>query len=412
MLGLARSGQAAAQLLASRGAAVFGADAGRPDGVDTLGDFGIEAHVGSDGVELVDRVETVIKSPGVPESAPAVVAARERGKLVISELELGWRAIDNPVIAVTGTNGKTTTTSLLGAIFAKAKLPYELAGNIGTPVCALATDIDADATVILEVSSFQLDDAPEFTPECGLLLNISEDHLDRYDSFEAYRDSKLSMFAGQGPGQFAVIGPSVDVELPGEGFKVRVSSEGFTNDNRAIALRGRHNVDNALAAAHAALLMGVDPAAVDVALSEFGGVEHRMELVAEVAGVEYINDSKATNVDAAVAALGSYDGGVRVILGGSLKGQGFNGLVPALKHAASGAYLYGDAANALQGDLAEAGVPLSIHQSFADAFAAAANDASPGETVLLSPACASFDQHDNYEHRGNQFKQLVAALEA
>lgn len=412
VVGLARSGQAAAQLLASRGAEVFGVDGGKPAGAETLGDFGVDAHVESSGLELLDRVATVIKSPGVPSDAPVIAAAREAGLPVIGELELAWRLIDNPVIAVTGTNGKTTTTSLLGKIYQTAGLPYELAGNIGTPLCALAATISRDATVICEVSSFQLDDAPEFTPECGVLLNITEDHLDRYESFEHYRQSKLSMFERQGPGQFAVSGPAIDFELPGEGFKARVTSAGFNNDDGAVALRGRHNIDNALVAAHAALLMGVDPAAIDHALRTFGGVEHRMEVAGETNGVEFINDSKATNVDAAVAALAGYEHPVRLIVGGSLKGQGFKSLAPAVGSSAAAVYAYGDAAGAIVEDIKDAGVPVERYEVFEDAVRAAAEAATAGEVVLLSPACASFDQHDNYEHRGDEFKRIVGELTA
>lgn len=412
VIGLARSGQAAAQLLASRGAVVYGADMGTPEGSETLGDFGVEAQMGSDGVDLLDRVGAVIKSPGVPSDAPVVVAAQAAGLPVIGELELAWRLIENPVIAVTGTNGKTTTTSLLGAIYEAAGLPYALAGNIGTPLCALASKIDSAATVICEVSSFQLDDAPEFTPECGVLLNVSEDHLDRYDDFEHYRRSKLSMFERQGPGQFAISGPAIDFALPGDGFKAKVRSDGFDNSNRAIALRGQHNIDNALVAAHAALLMGVDPAAVDHALATFAGVEHRMEVVGELGGVEFINDSKATNVDAAVAALSGYEGVVRLIVGGSLKGQSFEGLAPAVGRAAAAVYAYGDAAAQIAAGVEEAGVAINQYEAFEDAVRAAAADAMPGELVLLSPACASFDQHANYEQRGDEFKRIVAALTA
>lgn len=411
VVGLARSGQAAAQLLASRGAEVFGVDSGRPQDSETLGDFGVDAHLASDGLDLVERVQTVIKSPGVPGHAPVIVAAEQAGKTVLGELELGWRLIDNPVIAVTGTNGKTTTTTLLGAIYEEAGQPYALAGNIGTPLCALAAGIDPDATVICEVSSFQLDDADAFTPECGILLTVTEDHMDRYQSFAAYRDSKLSMFARQRPGQFAISGPAIDFELPGGGFKARVVSERFEN-NGAIAMRGRHNVDNALTAAHAALLMGVDPAAVESALATFAGVEHRMEFVGSVNGVEYINDSKATNVDAALAALASFDGDVHVILGGSLKNQRFDGLADALSAACAGVYSYGEAAAAIAGDLEDLDAPFQSFATMDEAFAAAAASATEGQTVLLSPACASFDLYDNYEQRGEAFKANVAALES
>jgi UDP-N-acetylmuramoylalanine--D-glutamate ligase len=412
VIGLARSGQAAAKLLTSRGFKVYGADTGSPKGVETLGDFAVNAHVESDGVELLNYVETVIKSPGVPNEAPAIVAARAAGKTVIGELELGWRMTTNPFVAVTGTNGKTTTTELLGAIYREAGLPVAVAGNVGTPVCELVATVDPEATFICEASSFQLEDAPTFTPECAILLNLQPDHIDRHGTFENYRDAKLSMFARQTGGQFAIAGPDVDFELPGDGMKFKVKSAGFNNQGGKIAMRGAHNIGNALTAAHAALLMGVDPLAIDRTLSTFKGVEHRMEPAGEVSGVTYINDSKATNVAAALAALESYDGDAHAILGGSLKGETFEGLKQAVNKACVAVYLNGDAAPQMAEDLAGINPPIHIFATLKEAFGAAAAAATAGQTVLLTPACASFDQFDNYEQRGEVFKQLVSSLSA
>lgn len=412
VVGLARSGAAAARLLASRGARVLGADSGRPEGVDTLGDYGVDAHVEADGVALLeDPIRTVIKSPGVPNEAPAIVAARERGLTVIGELELAWRLLDNPFIAVTGTNGKTTTTELLGAIFEKAGMPVAVAGNIGTPPSELVDSIDPEAIVVCEASSYQIEDSEFFTPECGVLLNVQPDHLDRHGTLEAYRQAKLKMFARQNNGQFAISGPDVDFELPGDGMKFRVTTAGFANNGK-IALKGRHNIGNALTAAHAALLMGADPAAVDETLATFKGVEHRMELVATKNEIDFINDSKATNVAAALAALDSFDGDAVAILGGSLKGERFGDLRAAVERSCAAVFVNGAAAEQLAEDLAGAGPSVARHATLEDSFAAAVQVAKPGQTVLLTPACASFDQFKNYEERGAAFKRLVAELPA
>lgn len=410
VVGLARSGQAAAQVLASRGARVIGVDSGRPAGSELLGDYGVEVHLESSGEEFVSQVETLVKSPGVPSESPVIVAARAAGRTIIGELELGWRLLENPVVAVTGTNGKTTTSELLGAIYAQAELPYVVAGNIGTPLTALVSNVDRAATVICEVSSFQLEDSSAFAPECAVLLNIEPDHLDRHGSFERYRNAKLTMFARQVKGQFAVIGPDVGIEPPGDAFKVRVTTEGFGNSGGKVAMRGSHNIGNALTAAHVALLMGVDPTAIETALASFTGLEHRMELVGEVAGVEYVNDSKATNVAATRAALDSYDGGVHAILGGSMKGERFDALREAVSESCAAVYANGEAASAIAEVLAGLDLPVETFLRLEDAVAAAAAAAKTGETVLLSPACASFDQFDDYEQRGAAFKAQVDAL--
>ncbi|MGH2959833.1 MAG: Mur ligase family protein, partial [Solirubrobacterales bacterium] len=222
VVGLGKSGQSAAKLLIALGHRVIAVDSGSPVGSDTLGDFGAEVHLNTDGTEFVDEIDNVVKSPGVPQEAPAIESAKAEGKNVFGELELGWRLLPNPFIAITGTNGKTTTTELLGQIYRDAGLPVAVAGNVGTPVCDLVENIDPAATVICEASSFQIEDAPEFAPECGILLNLAPDHLDRHHSFDNYRAAKLAMFAGQKPGQLAVTGPSIDLELPGEARKYKV----------------------------------------------------------------------------------------------------------------------------------------------------------------------------------------------
>jgi UDP-N-acetylmuramoylalanine--D-glutamate ligase len=410
VVGLGKSGQSAAKLLAALGHRVIAVDSGTPSGTDTLGDFGVETHLGDDGADFVDEIDVLVKSPGVPQDAPAVEAAHAEGKQVFGELELGWRLLPNPFIAVTGTNGKTTTTELLGQIYRDAGLPVAVAGNVGTPVCDLVDSVPADATIICEASSFQIEDAPEFTPECGILLNIEPDHIDRHGSFEAYRDAKLSMFIGQKAGQFAVTGPSVDYEVPGEARKYRVPVPDLAQIGDSIAMQGDHNKENAVVATQAALLMGVDPLSVSRTLATFTGLPHRMELIAIKGGVSYVNDSKATNVAATAAALGSYEQSARLLVGGSDKGEDFAPLAPAVDGACAAVYLNGATGEQLAAALGGATPPVSRFATLEEAFAAAAQDAAPGETVILSPAAASFDQFKNYEARGERFRELVEAL--
>ncbi len=405
VVGLARSGQAAAQLLASRGYEVAGVDAGHPSGADTLGDYGVDAHLDCDGLELLEDAQTVIKSPGVPGEAPVIAAARAAGRTVLGELELGWRFLRNRFVAVTGTNGKTTTTELLGEIFRAAGMPVAVAGNIGRPVCGLVGAIDSDATVVCEASSFQLEDTIEFAPECAVLLNLAPDHIDRHGAFDTYRQAKLTMFARQGADDVAVTGPAIDFDLPGAARRLRVDPS--TLDPARIAMRGAHNLENAAVAAAAAREMGVPQAAIDAAFSAFKGVEHRMEDVATIDGVLYVNDSKATNVAAATVALESFDGGVHAILGGSLKGERFDHLRPPVAGACKGVYLIGQSARQMAADLQDAGPPVYECDTLERALAEARSAAVSGDTVLLVPACASFDQFSDYEERGRSFKRMV-----
>ena len=392
VVGLARSGAAAALMLREHGE-VIGVDKGvRPLESEALkGSDPLEVHWETDGVELLDRVRTVVKSPGVPKEAPVVEAARERGLEVVGEMELAWRLLPNEFIAVTGTNGKTTTVELLGAMHRAAGVPVAVAGNVGTPLSALVGAIDEDVVVVCEASSFQLEDTVAFAPECAVLLNLEPDHLDRHGTFEAYRDAKLRVFANQGPDDIAIRPPFPPLPVPDEDVR----------------LRGRHNLENAAAASAAALARGLDGEAVAEALRTFAGVPHRLEEVAEAGGVTWVNDSKATNVASARVGIEAFEGGVHLIAGGSLKGGSFEELGDPVRARCRAVYVIGEAADRIEADLAGAGVPIERCGRLEQAVAAAAASARPGEVVLLSPACASFDQYADYEARGDRFRELA-----
>jgi UDP-N-acetylmuramoylalanine--D-glutamate ligase len=419
VVGLARSGAAAARMLREHGE-VLGCDAGEPPGAAEL--EGVSVRLRTDGLDLLGRARTVVKSPGVPQEAPVIQAARERGLEVVGELELAWRLLPNEFVAVTGTNGKTTTVELLGAIHRSAGAPVVVAGNVGTPLASLVGEIEPETTVVCEASSFQLEDATAFAPECALLLNVSEDHLDRHGTLEAYLAAKLRIFEHQDEDDLAVLpsgfagqqgrartlrfgGPDADFalrdgELWWQGVRMMDAAE--------VRLRGAHNLENAMAAATAALARGIDPEAVRGALRTFAGVAHRLEEVAVHGGVTFVNDSKATNVASALVGIEAFDGGVHLIAGGSLKGGGFRGLRDAVSSRCRACYLIGEAADRLEADLAGT-VPLERCGDLEHAVDAAANAARPGEVVLLSPACASYDQFRNFEERGDRFRELARA---
>jgi UDP-N-acetylmuramoylalanine--D-glutamate ligase len=372
---------------------VIGVDRGvRPLESEALkGSDPFEVHLGSDGVDLLQRVRTVVKSPGVPKEAPVVAAAVERGLEVVGELEVAWRLLPNEFIAVTGTNGKTTTVELLGSMHRAAGVAVAVAGNVGTPLASLVGVIDPDAVVVCEASSFQLEDTVAFAPECAVLLNIEPDHIDRHGTFEAYRNAKLRVFANQGRDDVAIRPPFPPLPI----------AEG------ELRLRGAHNVENARAAVAAAVARGLPDPAVAEALRTFSGVPHRLEDVAEARGVTWVNDSKATNVASARVGIQAFAGGVHLIAGGSLKGGGFEELCEPVASTCAAVYLIGEASDQLAADLAPAGVPIERCGDLDRAVREAGEAARPGEVVLLSPACASFDQYEDFEARGAHFRDLA-----
>ena len=405
VVGLARSGRAIAQALRAHGE-VIGCDRGQPEPADGL--EGVELHVGTDGVDLLERVQTVVKSPGVPREAPVVAAALDRGLEVTGELELAWRLLANPFIAVTGTNGKTTTVELLGEMYRVAARPVVVAGNVGTPLASQVGRIGPETVVVCEASSFQLEDSSCFAPECAVLLNIEDDHLDRHGDAAAYRQAKMRIFANQGEGDHSIDPAVIAAETSIAGGILAVGGTPLLPVSE-IRLRGAHNLENARAAALAARVMALPVEAISQALRTFKGVPHRLEEVATVDGVLFVNDSKATNVASAVKGIEAFDGGVHVILGGSLKGGGFRGRRGAVTARCSAAYLIGEAQAQLASDLEDT-VPLRHCAGLAEAVTAAAEAARPAESVLLSPACASFDAFRDYEDRGDRFRELVKGL--
>ena len=387
---------------------VVGVD--RREDVDSrrLREEGVEVVLGADDPELLDGVDLLVKSPGVPPAAPVAAAARERGVTVWSEVELGFRLLANPILGVTGTNGKTTTSELLGDIFRAAGEDVAVAGNVGRPLTGLDGALDEQAWIVCELSSFQLEDVDTFRPHIAVLLNLAPDHLDRHKTFEDYRDAKLRIFENQTADDVAVV-PRGFGPIPGEARRIEFSLEDELPAEPAVP--GEHNRENAAAATVAARAAGIPDDAIAAGLSSFAGVPHRLELVREVGGVRFVNDSKATNPEAAERALSAYPPGIRLILGGSRKGIPFERL--AKRAAASGvaqAYLIGDSADEIAEALAAEGVRFTYSRDLPTAVQDAFRDADPGEVVLLSPACASFDQFRDFEERGERFRELVEAL--
>jgi UDP-N-acetylmuramoylalanine--D-glutamate ligase len=442
IVGLARSGQAAALALRARGEQVIGLDSGRPDGAEALAAAGVELHLGGDagdGAALAGRFASLVKSPGVPADVPAIVRGRAAGIPVLGELELAWRLLANDFLAVTGTNGKTTTVELIGHIHRVAGAPVAVAGNVGTALSSFVGTVDTRARIVCEASSFQLEDTLAFAPEVAVLLNLAPDHLDRHGTMDAYTRAKLRIFANQRSEQVAILPADLDVgAIPGAARRIHFGAGERADLSLAdgvmswrgeallaaheLAIPGRHNLYNAMAAAAACLECGLDVESVRAGLRSFGGVAHRLELVAEHAGVRYVNDSKATNVASTLVALealapvpaedsraraGVASGPIHLILGGQGKGQDFAPLAPAVARACRVVYLIGEDAPSIASALAGTGVAVESCETLERAVELARDRTRAGETVLLSPACASFDQFADFEARGERFRELA-----
>jgi UDP-N-acetylmuramoylalanine--D-glutamate ligase len=402
VVGLARSGVAAAGALARRGVHVLAADRSPDIDPGRLADLGVELRLGTEEEALLEGIDLVVKSPGVPAESPLVAGARSRGVPVWSEVELGYRLLPagSRLIGVTGTNGKTTTTELLGAILRAAGRPVEVAGNVGRPLTDAAETAADGSWIACELSSFQLEDVHTLACDVAVLLNLEPDHLDRHGSFDAYRAAKLRIFERARskvvPRGFGIDGIefSADDQLPAEPL-----------------IPGRHNRENAAAAAAAARVADVPDDAIALALRTFPGVPHRLELVRERRGVRWVNDSKATNAAAAARGVAAYDEPIRLILGGSLKGEDFGPFARDLPPNVQTIYLVGAASDELASALDAAGRAYTRSRDLPTAVSHAAAAAEAGDVVLLSPACASYDQFANFEERGDAFRRLVESLE-
>ena len=441
VVGLARTGLACALFSAAYGAHVTATDdrteSELGETATRLREAGVKLEAGGIREGSFLEQDLIVVSPGVPANIPALAAARKKGIAIWSEIELAWRYLRGKLVAITGSNGKTTTTSLVGHILRTSNISTHVGGNIGTPLLSFVErSSDTDVTVA-EVSSFQLETVDAFRPEIGVMLNLTPDHLDRHATFEDYAAAKMRMFENQLERDWAVLNaddPEVTKRTPAKpklcwfSRQKRVAVGAFLlNDNimfrnegfevelakrSQIPLRGEHNLENVLAACAASYLAGATPAAIAKGVKTFQAVEHRLEFVAEIGGVEFFNDSKATNVDAAVKALEAFPSGLRVILGGKDKGSPYTPLVPLLKERARQVLLIGAAAPKIADDLAELGtvVPIERADTLERAVHLAYRSAEAGDTVLLAPACSSFDQFENYEHRGRTFKQVVQQL--
>jgi len=439
VVGLARTGIATALFCAARGARVTATEerteANVAEAAAKLRAAGITLELGGHRESTFFAQDLIVPSPGVPATLSHLAAARGARIPVWSEIELAWRFLRGRLVAITGSNGKTTTTSLTGHIFESAGIPTIVAGNIGTPLISRVSETSDSTVSVVEVSSFQLELIDKFRPDIGLLLNITPDHLDRHSSLEAYGRAKARLFENQlasdaavlnaddvGASQFAPTGPRVFwfslTKRVASGVFLRDDDLVFRRDgaesvllHRAdIGLRGNHNVENVMAAAGAAFLAGVAPRAIAASVRSFAAVEHRLEFVAAINGVEYFNDSKATNVDATLKALDAFPGNLLVILGGKDKGGDFTLLRGPLQKHARAALLIGAAAEKIESQISGS-VPVESVDNIDSAVRRAAELAQPGDTVLLAPACASFDQFHNYEHRGRVFKQRVRLLQ-
>jgi UDP-N-acetylmuramoylalanine--D-glutamate ligase len=441
VVGLGKSGLSSALFLRAQGARVTVSDTRSAEAlakeIPALLDAGIMVESGGHGLLTFRRQDLIVVSPGVPMDTPEVKQVKAFGLPVIGELELASRFLQGKVVAITGSNGKTTTTTLLGKIFEDAGISTLVGGNIGLPVIDLVTKSTTDTMSVLEVSSFQLETIEEFHPWISVVLNITPDHLDRHGGFENYAAAKTRITERQEAADFLILNgedkPTQMVAgktraqiywfssrrpikqgafLHGEGIFF-VAKEGAKPEPimpvAEIKLKGAHNVENVLAAVCAARLAGIPAEKIRASIAEFKGVEHRLEFVRLLRGVEFYNDSKATNVDAAMKAVASFAGGIHLILGGKDKDSNYATMAEALTERVKIVYTIGSAAEKIERQL-QGVVKIVSAETMQTAVAEAAKVAVAGDVVLLAPACSSFDQFENYEHRGQVFRQLVNEL--
>jgi len=450
VVGLGKSGVASALFLKAQGARVTVSDTKTGDElhneIPVLLDHGITVETGGHGERTFRGQDLIVVSPGVPVDAPPLLQARSAGGEVIGEVELAAQFLPGPIVAITGSNGKTTTTTLTGEILTAGGFPALVGGNIGTPAISLVERAKPESVIVLEVSSFQLETIRTFRPKVAVVLNITPDHLDRHRTFEAYTDAKARILENQQGDDFAVLNAddptcvamasrtraqvfwfSRQKEVR-QGAWVRDGNIVFRDGERQreimqvseIPLKGAHNLEDALAAICAGALMGCEPEKIRQAVREFKAVEHRLEFVATIHGVEYYNDSKATNVDATIKALESFPANIHLILGGKDKGSDYSVLNDLLRQRVKRVYTIGAAAAKIESQIVTSksgdshrGHPEVVHaETLENALRKANAVAQPGDVVLLAPACASFDQFKNYEHRGQVFKEIVLALAA
>jgi UDP-N-acetylmuramoylalanine--D-glutamate ligase len=430
IVGMARSGVAAAKLLQSRGKSVFATDSGSAPLRSELDNLGIPYESGGHTAARFLEAEEIVMSPGVPLDIPPLGAARRKGIPIVSEIEVAFRYLQGEIVAITGSNGKTTTTTLIGEVLNTTGRPVQVGGNIGTAMSSLVDSSRPTTINVVEVSSFQLDGIQKFRPRVAVLTNITPDHLDRYADFKAYRASKFRIFENQNSSDFAIRNrDDAEVYPPafaGTGRQRFFSQQQPVEDGAYrsggilyldgkpvmpaadVTLRGAHNIDNVLAALTVADCYGVSSEAMSDTIRNFRGVEHRIEFVTTVNGVRFFNDSKATNVDSAIKAVESFDGNVIIILGGLDKGAPYSPLVDAMVPRVKLAVLIGAASDKIAAAIGDR-LPVVRAASMADAARLGLENGKSGDVVLLSPACASFDMFDNYEHRGKVFKEAVLA---
>ena len=440
VVGLGKSGVASALFLEKLGARVAVSDTKTeeqlPQEIPLLLDHGISVESGHHGERTFRDQDLIVISPGVPFDVPQLVQARALGIPVIGEVELAARYLKGRIVAITGSNGKTTTTALAGEILAAGKRKVLVGGNIGTPAISFVETATDDTWIVLEISSFQLETIETFHPKIAVVLNVTPDHLDRHYTFENYAAAKARILENQTADDFVILNadnpPAAAMAAQAEAAVYwfsrlqEVERGAFTraevifwrdgNSERhimpvgEISLKGSHNIENALAGVCVGMLAGIEPAQIREAIAAFKAVEHRLEYVATVGGVEYYNDSKATNVDATIKALESFAGRIHIILGGKDKGSDYSLLNPLIRERVKRVYTIGAAAAKIASQVK--GAELVNAGKLENAVKLAAESATPGDIVLLAPACASFDQFDSYEHRGRVFKEQVRRLAA